>query len=166
MRPPNGPYDGGMTHTRRTLVTLAVLALVAAASAQNWVGVRSGYPLGLTVHYGVADALGVGTDVRVSARVTATPSGAAFGVGLDALLNVAAEGPFTAYVGAGPALEVGGGVLLDVHGLVGGAFRFVDLGLAPLSVFVEAQLGASLSLSGGTARIPTFGAAVGFDWDF
>lgn len=153
---------------RRLTVLLALVLLAGTASAQNWFGVRSGYPLGVTLHYGVDNALANGADLRVSARVVVGSGGsAAFGVGADALFDVWADGPLSAYVGAGPALEVGGGrVDLDVHGLVGGAFRFVDLGLAPLSVFVEANLGAALSLSGGTARLPTFGAAVGFNWDF
>lgn len=155
-----------MTH--RLTILLTVLALAGAASAQNWFGVRSGYPLGVTVHYGIGNALANGADLRVSARVVVGSGGsAAFGVGLDALVDVFAEGPVSAYVGGGPSLEAGGGsVELDVHGLVGGAFRFTDVGLAPLSVFVEANLGAALSLSGGSARIPTFGAAVGFNWDF
>ncbi|MFN2322288.1 MAG: hypothetical protein ABR510_04955 [Trueperaceae bacterium] len=153
---------------RRLVVLLTVLLLASAASAQNWFGVRSGYPLGVTAHYGAGDALANGADLRVSARVVVGPSGsAAFGVGVDALVDVFADGPISAYVGGGPSLEAGGGhVDLDVHGLIGGAFRFTDVGLAPLSVFLEANLGAAISLSGGTARIPTFGAAVGFNWDF
>jgi len=156
-----------MRHFRLALA-LALLLAVGAASAQNWFGVRSGYPLGVTLHYGIGNALANGADLRVSARVVVGSGGSAtFGVGVDALVNVFAEGPVTAYVGAGPSLEAGSGrVDLDVHGLVGGAFRFTDLGLAPLSVFVEANLGAAVSLSGGTARIPTFGAAVGFNWAF
>ena len=155
-----------MTH--RLAILLTVLALAGAASAQNWFGIRSGYPLGVTLHYGVGNALANGADLRVSARVVVGSGGSAsFGVGLDALVDVFAEGPVSAYVGGGPSLEAGGGsVALDVHGLVGGAFRFTDAGLAPLSVFVEANLGAAISLSGGSARIPTFGAAVGFNWDF
>ena len=149
-------------------ILLTVLALAGAASAQNWFGVRSGYPLGVTLHYGVGNALANGADLRVSARVVVGSGGsAAFGIGVDALVDVYAEGPVSAYVGGGPSLEAGAGrVDLDVHGLLGAAFRFTDLGLSPLSVFVEANIGAAVSLSGGSARIPTFGAAVGFNWDF
>lgn len=152
----------------RLIALLALLLLASTASAQNWFGVRSGYPLGVTLHYGVGNALANGADLRVSARVVVGSGGnAAFGVGVDALVDVFADGPISAYVGGGPSLEAGGGhVDLDVHGLLGGAFRFTDLGLAPLSVFLEANLGAAISLSGGSARIPTFGAAVGFNWDF
>ena len=153
---------------RHLIAILTVLLLASTASAQNWFGVRSGYPLGVTLHYGVGNALANGADLRVSARVVVGPGGSAsFGVGVDALVDVFADGPISAYVGGGPSIEAGGGrVDLDVHGLLGGAFRFTDLGLAPLSVFLEANLGAAISLSGGTARIPTFGAAVGFNWDF
>ena len=101
---------------RHLVVLLTVLLLAGAASAQNWFGVRSGYPLGVTVHCGVGNALANGADLRVSARVVVGPGGrATFGVGFDALVDVYADG--------------------------------------------------AIGLSGGTARIPTFGAAVGFNWD-
>jgi hypothetical protein len=54
-----------MRHTRLALV-LSALLLIGAASAQNWFGVRSGYPLGVTLHYGIANALSRGADLRIS----------------------------------------------------------------------------------------------------
>jgi hypothetical protein len=155
-----------MRHTRLALVLTALL-LIGAASAQNWFGVRSGYPLGATLHYGMSNALSRGADLRISGRLVSSGGNVAFGVGADAMLNVFADGPVTAYVGGGPALEFGAGRAdLGVQGLVGGQFRFAQVGLAPLGVFLEGSVGGSISLSGGTARIPTFGAALGFNWYF
>lgn len=149
------------------LLALAALLTIGSASAQDWFGVRSGYPLGVTLHYGLGNALGAGSDLRISGRVTGSATGVRFGVGIDALTGVWAEGPMRAYVGAGPSLDFGRNVAdLGLHALAGGEFRFSQLGLPPLSVFLEASLGASLSLSGGSARIPTFGAALGFNWYF
>lgn len=148
--------------------TLVLFFASSSASAQNWFGVRSGYPLGVTLHYGMSNALSNGFDLRVSGRVTAHGGSARFGIGIDAMTTVAQEGPFNVYLGAGPAIEFGnGGAWLDIHALAGGEFRFVDFGLAPLGLFVEATLGGSFGLgSGATAQIPTFGAALGFNYHF
>jgi hypothetical protein len=147
------------------LLVLTTLLLVGgAAQAQQWLGVRTGYPLGVTVHYGTALQA---FDLRVSGRVVARGDAVRFGVGFDALSSVAQEGPLRAYIGAGPALEVGADVLLlDVHALVGGELRFGEFGLDPLGVFVEGSLGGQLNLSGGEAEVPSIGAALGVNWHF
>ncbi len=145
-------------------LALALTLLAGTASAQDWIGVRSGYPLGVTLHYGLGNSLG-DADLRVSGRLVADRAGVRVGIGVDALLNVFAEGPFDAYVGGGPSVEFGPGRAdLGVQGLVGGQFRLAQVNLPQLGVFVEGSVGASLSLSGGRARIPTFGAALGFNW--
>lgn len=168
----NGTFTPKRTVAAKRLLITSLFALAltlfASASAQNWFGVRSGYPLGVTLHYGVGNALTNGFDLRVSGRVTASGGNARFGIGVDAMRTVAAEGPFAFYIGAGPAVEFGsGGAWLDVHALAGGEFRFVDLGLAPLGLFLEATLGGSFGLgSGATSKIPTFGAALGFNYHF
>jgi len=152
---------------KRIFVTLAALALLTAGSsqAQNWFGLRSGFPLGVTVHYGIANALSNGFDLRISGKVVARGSITSVGLGLDAMSEVVNRSPFSVYIGAGPAFEFGSGsFLLDVHGLVGGEFRFTDLGLPALGIFVEGTLGANLELTSGSARIPTFGAALGFNF--
>lgn len=155
-----------MRHLRLALLLAALLA-AGAAQAQNWFGVRSGYPLGVTLHYGMANALGGGADLRLSGRLVAGSGGISFGVGIDGLVGVFADGPVTAYVGGGPSLEFGPNRAdLGVQGLVGGQFRFTQVGLPRLGLFLEGSVGASLSLSGGTARIPTFGAALGLNWTF
>lgn len=150
------------------LGALLLFSLFANASAQNWFGLRSGYPLGVTLHYGVDDALSNGFDLRVSGRITASGGSARIGIGVDAMTTVAVEGPFSVYVGAGPALEFGnGGAWLDIHALAGGEIRFVDFGLEPLGLFVEATLGGAFGLgSGSQAQIPTFGAALGVNYHF
>ncbi len=155
----------------RFLVALTVAALVSglscASAKGNWFGIRSGYPLGLTVHYGVANALASGADLRVSGRLVVDGNGTRFGLGLDALHTVAAVSPFSVYLGAGPAVEVGSGVaLLDVHGLVGSEFRFVDLGVPQLGVFAEGSMGARIGITGISSRFPTFGAALGVNYHF
>ncbi len=156
-----------MLRTRVIASVLVAVLLAGSASAQDWFGVRSGFPLGVTLHYGVGNALGAGTDLRISGRVVASGGSVRFGVGADALRNVFADGPVTAYVGGGPSVEFGPGQAdLGVQGLVGGQFRFAQVNLAQLGVFLEGSVGASLSLSGGSARIPTFGAALGFNWYF
>ncbi|TVR91586.1 MAG: hypothetical protein EA416_09235 [Trueperaceae bacterium] len=151
------------------MLAFALVGLLFAgnAAAQDWFGVRSGYPLGVTLHYGVGNALGNGADLRISGRLVASSGGVRFGLAADALLNVFVDGPIDAYVGAGPSIEFGPGRAdLGVQGLVGGQFRFAQVGLPQLGVFAEGSVGASLSLSGGSARIPTFGAALGFNWFF
>ncbi|MFO7544118.1 MAG: hypothetical protein R6W77_01330 [Trueperaceae bacterium] len=150
------------------VVALALFAAFSSAHAQNWFGVRSGYPLGVTLHYGVANALANGFDLRVSGRVTSQSGNTRVGVGVDAMGTVAAEGPFGVYIGAGPAIDFGsGGAWLDIHALAGAEFRFVDFGIAPLGLFVEATLGGSFGLgTGAAAQIPTFGAALGVNYHF
>ena len=155
-----------MRHLLATVV-LVVLLLAGHASAQNWFGVRSGYPLGVTLHYGIADALANGADLRISGRLVAGGGSARFGIGVDGLVGVFAEGPANAYLGAGPSLEFGPGRAdLGLQGLVGGQIRLVDVGLGQLGVFAEASLGGSVDLARGGARIPTFGAALGVNWYF
>ena len=106
---------------RVVALALVVTLLAGSAAAQDWFGVRSGYPLGVTVHYGMGNALASGADLRISGRLVAHGGGVRVGVGADALWNVYAEGPVSAYVGAGPAFEVGSGyAALDVQALVGG----------------------------------------------
>lgn len=151
----------------KRIVGLILIALVlSTVQAQSWFGLRSGYPLGVTLHYGVANALANGFDLRVSANLRVRGPDVSFGVGVDALNVVAVERPFTVYVGGGPAIDFGGGgALIDIHGLLGGEFRFTDLGLDPLGIFAELSLGAGIGI-GRPSVIPTFGGAVGFNFHF
>jgi hypothetical protein len=150
------------------LIAAALVSGISCANAQgNWFGIRSGYPLGVTLHYGVANGFGPGADLRVSGRLVVDQNGSRFGLGLDAMHTVAAASPFSVYLGGGPAVEFGSGVaLLDVHGLVGSEFRFVDLGMPQLGLFAEGTLGARIGISGISSRFPTFGAALGVNYHF
>lgn len=153
---------------RILLGILALLALTAPVYAQSWAGIRTGYPLGLTVHYGTGDALAGAFDLRVSGRIEAVGGSPRFGVAVDFLRTVSVEPPFEVYVGGGPSLSVGGGgAFFGLHGLLGGEYRFTDLQLAPLGIFGEISLGAEFSTGGGgSARLPAFGAALGINWHF
>lgn len=163
----------GMTRPLRArilavLVAAALASGLSAASAQgNWFGVRSGYPLGVTLHYGIANALSNGYDLRISGKLVVDSSGSRFGLGLDGMHTFAEAAPFYAYLGAGPSMEFGSGTaLLDLHALLGGEFRFSDFGLPQLGLFAEGTLGATIGLSGASSRFPTFGAALGVNWHF
>lgn len=150
---------------RRILLVLTALVLLGgAAQAQQWAGVRTGYPLGVTLHYGTSlDAF----DLRISGRVVARGDSVRFGVGFDALSTFVREGPLSGYFGAGPAFEVGSDdFILEVHGLIGGEYRFTELELDPLGVFLEGSLGGEVNLSGGDADVPSVGAALGVNWHF
>lgn len=153
----------------RSSLSAALLLLAATlplAHAQNWVGLRSGVPLGVTLHYGIADVLPDGSDLRVSGTVRSRGGDLNFGVGIDALNELSVAEPFVVYAGGGPALDVSQeGALLDVHVLLGGEFRFGDVGLEPLGVFAELTLGVGIGL-GRPSEIPTFGGALGVNYRF
>ena len=152
-----------MTRLMLIFAALAVLALGTANGQGNWFGLRSGYPLGVTLHYGMANAFSPGVDMRISANLRIRGGDVSFGVGVDALSVVMVEGPFEVYVGGGPSLDFGGrGALFGVHGLAGGEFRFRDLNLEQLGIFIELALGAAIGI-GRPSIIPTFGGAVGFN---
>lgn len=148
-----------------TLIVLLFAFALGSAQAQNWFGVRIGYPLGVTVHYGIEDALSANLDLRVSANFRIRDNNVNFGVGVDALNTVSIEPPFEVYVGGGAAIEVGGSSpAIELHGLAGGEFRFTDAGLDPLGVFAELTLG--VGFGGGRSFGPRFGGALGVNWHF
>jgi hypothetical protein len=150
---------------RRILTALTLLALLGgAAQAQQWIGLRSGYPLGVTLHYGTALET---FDLRVSGRLVAGGDRVRLGVGVDALRTVLRDGPVVGYIGAGPAIELGDDTLvLDVRALAGGEFRFSAFDLDALGVFLEGSLGARFGVTSGTAEFPAVGAALGVNWRF
>lgn len=152
---------------RRTIpLGLLLMLVLGSVQAQNWIGVRSGYPLGVTFHYGIADAFAPGTDGRVSANLRIRNNIVNFGVGFDVLNTVNVEPPFEVYVGGGPAIDIGGGgAVIDLHGLVGGEFLLSDLDLEELGVFAEISLGAGIGIGRGS-EFPRIGAGVGFNYYF
>lgn len=152
----------------KRLLFIAVMVMTAsAAHAQdNWFGLRTGYPLGLTVHYGIENGLNNGFDLRISGNLRAYGRNVEVGLGIDGMSDIIQDGPLSLYIGAGPSLDFGGGgALLDLHGLVGGEFRFSAAGLSQLGLFIEGTLGASIGI-GRDSRVPSGGAAIGFNWHF
>ena len=145
---------------------VTTILLFTSAQAQNWFGLRTGYPLGLTVHYGIENGLDNGIDLRVSGNLRAYGNNVEVGLGIDGMSNIVQDGPLSVYIGGGPALDFGGGGgLLDLHGLLGGELRLGGVGIDSFGIFVEGTLGASIGL-GRDNRIPSRGVAVGFNWHF
>ena len=151
---------------RAVLVLVAALLFGGSAFAQNWFGLRTGYPLGGTAHYGIENAFDPGRDARISANLRIRNNDVDFGVGFDYLQAVSVQPPFTLYVGGGPAVDFGrGGILIEIHGLAGGEFRFTDVNLDPLGIFAEISVGAGFGI-GRSSEFPRIGGAVGFNYHF
>ena len=152
---------------RITIISLLAGFLSFSFAEQNWFGVRTGYPLGVTLHYGIENGLQNGFDLRVSANLRVrNPNDVDFGIGIDGMNEIYIDNPITVYIGGGPALDFNGNsALIDVHGLLGGEFRFSDVGLRPFGVFAEISLGAGIGI-GRNSQIPSVGGAVGFNWHF
>lgn len=152
---------------RVTVVSAIFLLVLGSVHAQTWAGLRTGYPLGVTVHVGGDNAIAGTLDLRVSGRVESVGNSPRVGVSVDFLRSVGGTAPVDIYAGGGPSLSVGGGAaFFEVHGLLGGEYRFTDIELEELGIFGELSLGAEIDMSRGGARLPTFGAAVGFNWHF
>ncbi len=174
---------------RKLLVTIVSVFLLSAGAAfaqdedtidvapdgDTWVGVSSGYPLGLTAHYGLGDALGDGVDLRFNGRftfasaVTATAFG--FNVGADALFAIPIDADdLSVYAGAGPNLGFvsattvsgasAGGVSIGAQALVGTEYDISD----DIGVFGEFRLGFAYVTSLNFAADPTF--AFGANYHF
>jgi hypothetical protein len=152
---------------KRFLTLVLMILLYASAQAQeNWFGVRTGYPLGITLHYGIENGLDNGFDLRISGNLRAYGNNVEVGIGVDSMNDIIQDGPLSLYIGGGPALDFGGGgALLDLHGIVGAEIRLSGAGLGSFGVFAEGTLGASIGL-GRDSRVPSGGAAVGFNWHF
>ncbi len=147
-------------------LVVALYLFTSAQAQENWFGVRTGYPLGVTLHYGIENGLDNGFDLRISGNWRAYGNTVEVGIGLDGMNDIIQDGPLSIYLGGGPALDFGGGgALLDLHGLIGGEFRLSAGGLGSLGIFVEGSLGVSIGL-GRDSRIPSTGAAIGFNWHF
>lgn len=129
-------------------------ALDVAPDGDTWVGLSTGYPLGLTAHYGLGDAIGDGIDLRFNGRFTFASvlgvSQIGFNVGADALFNIPVDlDELKVYAGAGPSLgfEVrssnvtaganAGGFALGAQGLAGAEYLVTD----EIGVFGEFRVG-------------------------
>ncbi|MEX2541500.1 MAG: hypothetical protein WD314_06810 [Trueperaceae bacterium] len=144
-------------------VALLLMLLFGSTQAQNWIGVRSGFPWGANVHYGLGDAFGAGSHGRVSLALR----GSDFGVGFDFLNTLSVEPPFEIYVGGGPLLLIGGnGLLVDLHAFLGGEFVLSDLDLEELGIFAELGLGGGIGFGSRAHENATVRGALGFNYRF
>ena len=121
-------------------------ALDVAPSGNTWLGLSTGYPLGLTVHYGLGNGLGNGVDLRFNGQFyTGTLnnlSSLGFNLGADALFNIPVDAQnLNVYAGAGPKLgfEVASGSL-TTGGSIGG-FSLAAQALAGTEYFVSPEIG-------------------------
>lgn len=144
-----------------------------APDGDTWVGASTGYPIGLTAHYGLGDALGDGIDLRFNGKFTfasaVTASAFGFNVGADALFAIPIDAEnFGVYAGAGPnigfvsATSVGGvsagGLSLGVQALAGAEYDVSD----QIGVFGELRLGFAYITSLNFAADPTFALGVNY----
>jgi hypothetical protein len=125
----------------RTLILGLLAALVlggGAAFAQTgaWGGLSGGYP-GAAAHFGVEDVGVENLDARVNLGY-AYAGAAGFALGVDGLYGLNLDtGELAAdiYVGAGVGMVVGEALALKA--LAGGEYRFVDLDLPQVGLFLE-----------------------------
>lgn len=150
---------------------LAALVLGSgAAFAQTgfWAGLSGGYP-GAAVHFGV-ESLGVeNLDARLNLGYAyAADDGLSFGV--DALYGLdldTGEVPVDVYVGGGFGLVVSKAFALKA--LVGGEYRFGELGVPELGAFLEVGPSFGFDMDGDDAVDSGgfgFDARVGVNYHF
>lgn len=130
-------------------------ALDVAPDGDSWVGASTGYPFGLTAHYGLGDALGDGIDLRFNGQFAFSgnfvSSAIGFNIGADALFNIPVEvDDLSVYAGAGPKLGFAvastnlgagggsiGGFQLGAQGLAGAEYLITD----EIGLFGELRIG-------------------------
>ena len=121
-------------------------------ATSQWVGVSTGFPLGVVLHYGLEDLIAQNIDLRINlSGVTFLGlGGPGFSIqgGADALYHIPIdmEGePFDVYAGGG--LNVGfrlgdeGGFAVGVRGLGGVEYLITN----HIGVFAEARVGVGLN---------------------
>ena len=151
---------------RRLFIGLLTVLVLGAgtASAQMWAGISSGFPFGVTLHFGLEDVLSPGIDVRANGTVGFA---GAFGVGADVLIGLPVnvpDIPIDVYAGGGPAVAFAGagGFALAVNAFAGVEYRLGQVGFDPGGVFLE--VGPTIVL------VPAFGAGfvgrLGFNYHF
>lgn len=147
----------------RKLVIILIAALALAGSSAfaqddmmahtQWVGASTGFPLGITFHYGMEDLIGENLDLRANlSAVTFLNDAFTVAGGVDLLyqLNLETENdlPLGVYVGGG--LNVGAS-LGTVNGV---AFGVAALGGAEL--MVTDQIGVFGEVRGAVGLNPLF----------
>ena len=150
--------------------SIAQVPTTTANSSQDWIGIRGGYPLGVTLHYGIANGFGNGVDLRISGRAVVRENTTQFGVGFDALRVTTVVDPVYIYIGGGPAFDFGrNDTRIDIHGLLGAELRFFQVALSQFGIFAEFSLGGVFKIDNDrqtSVLIPEPGIAVGFNYRF
>lgn len=133
-----------------SLLTVLFVSLLSvctpAVKAQNYLGYRSGDPLGNAFQLGVKSFVLSHLDMRVGVIVGSTEideeNEITFGVSIDMLGDVLVRRPWVFYVGFGGAVNyVGSGTVLEAHVLSGIEMSLEVFNLDPLSVFLELNAG-------------------------
>ena len=157
-----------------TLLALTVLGLGSGLAqdafdddvnleGDTWVGISTGFPFGVNLHFGFEDMIGEGIDLRANA---ALGLGSQFGLGADVLadLPIDMDNPALGiYAGGGPNFSfVAGNAVVSLGLLVGGEFRLGDAGLPEGGIFAE--VGPTLTFV--PAFVPNANAKFGFNYHF
>lgn len=145
-------------------------ALDVAPDGDSWVGASTGYPLGLTAHYGLGDALGDGIDLRFNGKFyfLGVPGISTFSgtVGADALFNIPVDADdLSVYAGAGPSVgfttgNLIGGLSLGAQGLAGAEYLVTE----EIGLFGEFRLGVGFVT--GSPIYPDLNFAFGANYHF
>jgi len=121
----------------------------------QWFGVSTGFPLSISMHYGLDDIITKKLDLRFNGTLIAgsfSPLQMILGLGVDALynfdnpddpmLNVYAGGGLggVVYIGALTGVPIN----IDIHGIVGAEYRISEYG-----VFGEINVGNAYATSFG-----------------
>lgn len=147
-------------------------ALDVAPSGDTWVGLSTGYPLGLTAHYGLGDALGDGIDLRFNGKFSffggLVSSGFGFNIGADALFAIPVDSEnLSVYAGAGPNIGFAsstvssvttGGFAVGAQALAGAEYDVAE----QIGVFGEFRLGFAYITSLNFSADPTLALGVNY----
>ncbi len=125
-----------------------------------WAGLSTGFPFGVTLHFGIDDVFASNADVRFIGSIF----GDSVGLGVDALYGFGLDDEQTLdlYVGGGPLLEVGNRFALGVNAFVGLEYRLSAIGFAPGGIFLE----AGPFVGFGDETFVDFNARLGFNYHF
>ena len=158
---------------RKLLILVLALFTLGASSAfaqddmmdmsTQWVGISSGYPLGVVFHYGIEDLLSEDLDLRINVSAIALGGGFSVVGGADALYNldVDLDAPVGVYAGGGlnVGLSLGGGsagFAFSARVLGGAEYMITD----EFGAFGELRVG--LGSFGGFTFIPSLALGVNY----
>ena len=154
--------------------TQGIVVSGSQTTSQTWFGLKTGYvnnvyPFGMSIHFGVDPVNISSPNFRISGNLRTRETGASFGIGIDAFGQLIDATPVNFYAGGGGAVQFENqSFLLDVHGLFGTEFRFIEYDLEELGLFLELSLGAALAIGSEIPQpnIPFAGLAFGFNFHF